>query len=66
MNLTTLGIDLAKTSFTLVGMDRHGKFSLRKTVKRAQLLTFIAQWCALLGRDLAGSVTRSASWYIFI
>jgi transposase len=42
MNLTTLGIDLAKTSFSLVGMDQHGKVVLRKTLKRAQLLPFIA------------------------
>ena len=25
MNITTLGVDLAKTSFSLVGMDKHGK-----------------------------------------
>jgi transposase len=43
MNLTTLGIDLAKTSFSLVGMDQHGKVVLRKTLKRAQLLPSIAQ-----------------------
>jgi transposase len=43
MNLTTLGIDLAKTSFSLVGMDKNGKVILRKTLKRAQLLPFIAQ-----------------------
>lgn len=43
MNLTTLGIDLAKTSFSLVGMDQHGKVVLRKTLKRAQLLPFVAQ-----------------------
>jgi transposase len=43
MNLTTLGIDLAKTSFSLVGMDQYGKVILRKTLKRAQLLPFIAQ-----------------------
>ena len=42
MNLTTLGIDLAKTSFSLVGMDQHGKVVLRKTLKRAQLLSFAA------------------------
>jgi transposase len=29
MNLTTLGIDLAKTSFSLVGMDERGKVILR-------------------------------------
>jgi len=43
MNLTTIGIDLAKTSFSLVGMDKHGKVVLRKTLKRAQLLAFVAQ-----------------------
>ena len=43
MNLTTLGIDLAKTSFSLVGMDDHGKVVLRKTLKRDSLMAFIAQ-----------------------
>jgi len=43
MNLTTLGIDLAKNSFSLVGMDKHGKIVLRKTLKRTQVLPFIAQ-----------------------
>jgi len=43
MNLTTLGIDLAKTSLSLVGMDQHGKVILRKTLMRAQLISFIAQ-----------------------
>ncbi len=43
MNITTIGIDLAKTSFSLVGSDRHGKIVLRKTVTRNKLLSFIAQ-----------------------
>ncbi len=43
MNLTTLGIDLAKSSFSIVGMDQHGKIVLRKTLKRVQVLPFIAQ-----------------------
>lgn len=41
MNLTTLGIDLAKNSFSLVGMDQHAKVVLRKTLNRAKLLPFI-------------------------
>jgi hypothetical protein len=36
MNLTTLGIDLAKTSFSLVGMDKHGQF-----VRCKALLNFV-------------------------
>ncbi len=43
MNITTIGIDLAKTSFSLVGTDKHGKVVLRKTVNRGKLLPFIAQ-----------------------
>ena len=43
MNITTIGIDLAKTSFSLVGADKHGKIVLRKTVNRGRLLSVIAQ-----------------------
>jgi transposase len=43
MNITTIGIDLAKTSFSLVGTDKHGKVVLRKTVNRGKLLSAIAQ-----------------------
>lgn len=43
MNITTIGIDLAKTSFSLVGTDKHSKIVLRKTVNRGKLLPFIAQ-----------------------
>jgi transposase len=43
MNITTIGIDLAKTSFSLAGSDKHGKIVLRKTVNRGKLLSVIAQ-----------------------
>ena len=43
MNITTIGIDLAKTSFSLVGSDKHGKVVFRKTLSRNKLLPFIAQ-----------------------
>jgi len=42
-NIQTLGIDLAKNSFSLVGMNAHGKVVLRKTLSRKKLLAFIAQ-----------------------
>ena len=48
MNITTIGIDLAKTSFSLAGSDKHGKIVLRKTVNRGKLLPFIAQCPACL------------------
>lgn len=43
MNITDLGIDLAKNTFSLVGMDPHGKVICRKTLSRSKLLPFIAQ-----------------------
>ena len=43
MNITTLGIDLAKHTFSLHGVDTHGKTVLRKTLSRVKLLPFLAQ-----------------------
>ncbi len=43
MNITTIGIDLAKTNFSPAGSDKHGKIVLRKTLTRNKLLSFIAQ-----------------------
>ena len=38
MELFTLGIDLAKTTFHLVGMNQRGEVVLRKRLSRTQLL----------------------------
>ena len=43
MDITTIGIDLAKNSFSLVGMNRQGKVVFQKTLARKKLLAFIAQ-----------------------
>ena len=43
MNVTTIGIDLAKSVFSIHGVDRHGKVVLRKQLSRAKLLPFLAQ-----------------------
>ena len=40
--VTTLGIDLAKNSFSLYGVDAQGQCALRKTVSRAKLLASVA------------------------
>jgi transposase len=42
MNITTIGIDLAKTSFSLVGTNKYGKVVLWKTLNRNKLMSFIA------------------------
>jgi transposase len=43
MNVTTIGIDLAKNSFSLHGVDGRGKMVFRKTLARAKLMPFLAQ-----------------------
>jgi transposase len=39
MNVTTIGIDLAKNTFSLHGVDNRGKSCLKKTVSRKKLLS---------------------------
>ena len=41
--ITTLGIDLAKNTFSVHGIDQGGAVLLRKTVTRARLMPLIAQ-----------------------
>jgi len=43
MKITTIGVDLAKSVFTVQGVDEHGKPALRKTVRRGKLLELFAQ-----------------------
>jgi transposase len=40
MNVTTIGLDIAKNVFQVNGVDQAGKAVLRKQMKRAQVLTF--------------------------
>jgi len=43
MKVTTVGLDLAKSVFTVHGVDEQGKTMVRKTVRRAKLLELFAQ-----------------------
>jgi transposase len=38
MNVTRIGLDIAKQVFQVHGVDEHDKVVLRKTLKRAQVL----------------------------
>ena len=42
MNITTIGIDLAKNVFQVHGVDERAKIGLKKQLKRAQVLPFFA------------------------
>jgi hypothetical protein len=50
MNITTIGIDLAKNVFQVHGVDERGKGGLKKQLKRAQVLPF-CQPSAVPDRD---------------
>ena len=42
MNITTVGIDLAKNVIVMHGVDEHGKTVLKKALKRADVAPFFA------------------------
>lgn len=43
MKTTTIGLDIAKNVFHLIGCDRHGKQVLKKKLRRRQVLKYFAQ-----------------------
>lgn len=56
MNITTVGIDLAKQVFQVHGVDERGKAVLKKQLKRDQVLPFFANFqCCLIGMEACGS-----------
>lgn len=56
MNVTTLGIDLAKNIFQLHGVNRHGKAVLTKRVTRARLRETVANIpSCLIGMEACAS-----------
>jgi transposase len=56
MNLTTIGIDLAKNVFQVHGADEKGKAVLKKQLKRAQMLPFFANLTPCrIGMEACGS-----------
>src|SRR5688572_7603227 len=40
MQITTIGLDVAKNVFQVHGVDEHGEVVLRKQLRRAQVLAF--------------------------
>jgi len=55
MNITQIGIDLAKLVFQVHGVDARGKVALRKQLKRSQVAEFFAQLApCLIGLEACG------------
>lgn len=42
MDITTIGIDIAKRNFQIHGVNKNGKTVLKKKLMREQVLTFMA------------------------
>ncbi|MBI1822932.1 MAG: IS110 family transposase [Nitrospirae bacterium] len=56
MEITTLGIDLAKLNFQLHGINHYGKVVLTKKVTRNKLLEVVAKLpCCLIGMEACAS-----------
>jgi hypothetical protein len=64
MELFTLGIDLGKTTFHVVGMNQHGEVVLRKRFSRVQLLHFTANLKVTLPATLTFRLRRGGGPYI--
>ena len=55
MEITTVGIDLAKNVFQVHGVDQRGKVVVRKRLRRQQVLTFFTQQPpCLVGMEACG------------
>jgi transposase len=56
MEITTVGIDLAKNVFQVHAVDQHGKIALKKQLKRGQMTEFFANLpTCLIGMEACGS-----------
>jgi hypothetical protein len=50
MQITTIGLDLAKRVFQVQGIDAAGQALVRESLRRAQMLPFFAKLPPLPGR----------------
>lgn len=56
MQITTIGIDLAKTIFQVHGVTRDGEVAFNRTLRRAQVLSFFAKLePCLIGMEACGT-----------
>ena len=56
MDITRIGIDLAKQVFQIHGVDRHGKAVVRKQLRRSQMMAYFSKLPpTLIGMEACGS-----------
>ena len=62
MQITTIGLDLAKSIFQVHGVDAEGHVVVRKALRRAQVLPFFAKLpSCLVGMEACGTSHRRYS-----
>ena len=59
MQVTTIGLDIAKNVFQVHGVDGTGRWSLRKRLARAKVLALLRQPAALPGRPRGRAAART-------
>ncbi len=59
MNITTIGVDLAKSVFQVHGVDKRGKAVIQKRLRRSRVLEYFIQ----LPRCLIGMEACSSAHY---
>lgn len=63
MNITTIGIDLAKNVFQIYGVDAKGKAVMSKRLSRKRLVPFFADLPpCLIGMEACGSSHYWVRW----
>jgi hypothetical protein len=61
--VSTIGVDLAKTVFRVHGADAFGAVLLRKKLRRHQLLTFLIRRKAAWRRCVRAPIKVALSWH---
>ena len=57
--VSTIGLDIAKSVFQVHGVDGASAVIIRKRVSRAKVLEFFTELATVLGRDRGMSVSTS-------
>jgi transposase len=64
MQLTTIGLDLAKHVFQVHGVDAAGKVVVRKKLRRSEMIAFFrALPTCLIGMEACGTARQSEQNY---
>ena len=59
MQVTTIGLDLAKHGFQVHGIDGDGEIAVRRKLRRNEVLTFFQSASAVPSHSAAGIRTTS-------